>query len=332
MDADSGTAAEDLGGAAPTARAPVVVLVGPTASGKSALGVALARRLGGEIISADSMQLYRGMDIGTAKITAQESRSVPHHLLDVLDVTQEASVASYQQMARRAIADIRSRGRTPLIVGGSGLYVRAAVDEIDFPPTDPDLRAALHRRLDSEGAHVLRQELAAADPTSAETVRDDRRLVRALEVVTLTGRSFASYMPRRIHHEPMTPVVQIGLRVPRELLHRRIAARVREMVDEGLEAEVADLDRAGLRSGRTASAAIGYQQMLAVRDGAVTRQEAVEDIIVATRRLARRQETWFRADPRISWIDVDEDTSTEQITEAALLHIRTDPPNRDGRR
>lgn len=304
-----------------TSQPPMVVVVGPTASGKSALGIALAQRFDGEVISADSMQLYRGMDIGTAKVTSAEAQGVPHHLIDVLEVREEASVADYQRRARQLVHQIRGRGRTPIMVGGSGLYVRAALDEIDFPPTDPDLRAQLSRRCAEEGPDVLRAELARLDPDSAQTVRDDRRLIRALEVVTLTGRSFASFMPRRVHHESMTPVVQLGLRLPRELLHSRIAHRVEAMQAQGLEAEVSRLVEQGLREGKTASEAIGYQQFLAVLDGELSRDEAREQTVIATRRLARRQETWFRADPRITWIDVDDHRTAEQITQAALLHL-----------
>ncbi|WP_050806618.1 tRNA (adenosine(37)-N6)-dimethylallyltransferase MiaA [Nesterenkonia sp. F] len=287
----------------PVGTLPLIVVVGPTASGKSQLGIDLARRLDGEVINADSMQLYRGMDIGTAKVTADEAAGVPHHLLDVLDVTEEASVADYQRQARDTVADIRGRGRTPIMVGGSGLYVRAAIDVIEFPPTDPQRRAALTQRLEDEGPAALRAELRAHDPESAAAISDDRRLVRALEVVSLTGRPFSSYMPRRIHEPAVEPVVQLGLAVPRETLHARIAARVEEMASHGLLSEVEQLVAAGLRTGRTASKAIGYQQFLDVLDGGRSTAQAIEDTTVATRRFARRQETWFRADPRVHWLE-----------------------------
>lgn len=189
---------------------PLVVIVGPTASGKSALGIELARRLDGEIINADSMQLYRGMDIGTAKVTPAETGEIPHHLLDVLEVTSEASVAAFQEQARQIVEQIRSRGRTPIMVGGSGLYVRAAIDVIEFPPTDPQLRTRLTERLQEEGAAALRLELRAADPESAAVIKDDRRLVRALEVVQLTGRTFSSFMPQRTYEPSLGPVVQLA--------------------------------------------------------------------------------------------------------------------------
>ncbi|GAA1454491.1 tRNA (adenosine(37)-N6)-dimethylallyltransferase MiaA [Nesterenkonia lacusekhoensis] len=290
-----------------TDQTPLVVVAGATASGKSALGVALAQRLAeqgrpGEIINADSMQLYRGMDIGTAKITAEETQGVPHHLLDVLDITEEASVAAFQQQAREEIGAIRARGNTPVMVGGSGLYIRAATDVIEFPPTDPRLRAELTRQLQDQGASALREELRAADPESASLIKDDRRLVRALEVVRLTGRTFSSYMPQRIYEPALGEVVQLGLSLPREQLHERIAQRVDLMAEQGLLAEVRRLDQQGLRQGRTASRAIGYQQHLQVLDGELTEAEALESTIVATRKFARRQETWFRADHRLRWI------------------------------
>ncbi len=286
---------------------PLVVIAGATASGKSALGVALAQRLAdqgrpGEVINADSMQLYRGMDIGTAKITAEEMEGVPHHLLDVLDITEEASVAAYQQQAREVIAAIRARGNTPVMVGGSGLYIRAATDVIEFPPTDPQLRDELTRKLHDQGAAALREELRAVDPESASVIKDDRRLVRALEVVRLTGRTFSSYMPQRVYEPALAEVVQLGLSVPREQLHERIAQRVDLMAEQGLLAEVRRLDQQGLRHGRTASRAIGYQQHLQVLDGELTEAEALESTTVATRKFARRQETWFRADHRLRWI------------------------------
>lgn len=288
-------------------RLPLVVVAGATASGKSALGVELARNLAdqgrpGEVINADSMQLYRGMDIGTAKTTPEEMRGVPHHLLDVLSVTEEASVAAFQQRARELIAQIRRRGKTPIMVGGSGLYVRAATDVIEFPPTNAELRSALTQQLEDEGAPVLREELRRADPESASVIKDDRRLVRALEVVRLTGRSFSSYMPQRIYEPAVEPVIQLGLSVPREVLHERIARRVRQMSEQGLLEEVRRLDQQGLRQGRTASRAIGYQQFLQVLDAEMTEEEAIESTVVATRKFARRQETWFRADPRIRWV------------------------------
>lgn len=299
---------------------PLIAITGPTASGKSGLAVEVARRLGdagtpAEIISADSMQLYRGMDIGTAKVTGADQQGVPHHLLDVLDITEEASAADYQQQARAVIADIRRRGAVPILAGGSGLYVRAVLDVIEFPPTDPQARAQVTALWEEHGAAEVRRQLREADPESAAAIKDDRRLIRALEVVRLTGRSFSSYMPQRVHEPSVEPVLQLGLRTDRQLLHQRIAARVHHMAEQGLLQEVTALEAAGLRRGVTASRAIGYQQYLRVIDGEWTEQTAVDDTIIATRKFARRQDTWFRADPRITWLDAPSATLVDEAME-----------------
>ena len=279
---------------------PVIAVVGPTGSGKSDLAVNLALELDGEVVNADAMQFYRGMDIGTAKITMSERRGVPHHLLDTLDVTQEASVSDFQQQARAAIRDIHARGKRAILAGGSGLYVRAALDVLDFPGTDPKLRAELEAQLAEQGTPAMLARLRAVDPASAERLSDDRRIIRALEVHQLTGRPFSSFMPTR---EYFQPAVQLGLSVDRAVLHERLALRVHTMVDQGLLAEVRRLDAQGLRQGRTAGRALGYAQFLQVIDGDATVAEAAESTIVATRQFARRQLTWFRADPRIDWLD-----------------------------
>lgn len=281
--------------------APIVAVIGPTATGKSDLGVLLASRLDGEVVNADASQLYRGMDIGTAKLTESERQGVPHHQLDVLAVTEEATVAAYQQEARADVATIRSRGRVPVVVGGSGLYVRAALDRLEIPPTDPDVRSRLERRLDVDGAALLHAELAAQDPAAAEAIlpNNARRVVRALEVIELTGRPFSATMPTR---EFLEPTVLLGLRAPREELDERVAERVRRMWRRGLLAEVRHLETLGLRQGRTARRAIGYAQALAEIDGDLTTKEAQEQTTQATRRLVRRQESWFRPDPRIHWL------------------------------
>jgi tRNA dimethylallyltransferase len=279
---------------------PVIAVVGPTGSGKSDLAVSLALELDGEVVNADAMQFYRGMDIGTAKITQAERRGVPHHLLDILDVTQEASVSDFQQQARQLIGEIHARGKRAILVGGSGLYVRAALDVLEFPGTDPQLRQRLEADLAAQGTSALLARLHAVDPVSAGRLSDDRRIIRALEVHELTGRPFSSFMPQR---EYVQPAVQIGLAVDREALRERLALRVHAMVDNGLLAEVRRLDAQGLREGKTAPRALGYSQFLQVIDGTATQAEAAEDTIVATRQFARRQLTWFRADPRISWLD-----------------------------
>ncbi|MBP2411265.1 tRNA dimethylallyltransferase [Arthrobacter stackebrandtii] len=279
---------------------PLVAVVGPTGSGKSELALELAERFNGEAINADSMQFYRGMDIGTAKLPPAERRGIRHHLMDFLSVREDTTVADFQRMARAAVADVRSRGRLPILVGGSGLYNRAAIDVLEFPGTDPQLRAALETDLERHGLSALLARLAEVDPVSAARINDGKRAVRALEVHALTGRPFSSFMPER---EYVTPTVQIGLNGDRAELHDRLAQRVHRMVDSGLLAEVEALIPKGLREGRTAHKALGYQQFLRVIDGESTVAAASEETIVATRQFARRQLTWFRADPRVHWLD-----------------------------
>ncbi|PNI09285.1 tRNA (adenosine(37)-N6)-dimethylallyltransferase MiaA [Arthrobacter sp. AFG7.2] len=291
---------------------PVIAVVGPTGSGKSDLAVNLALELDGEVINADAMQFYRGMDIGTAKITDSERRGVPHHLLDILDVTQEASVSRFQEQARDIIANIHSRGKRAILAGGSGLYVRAALDILEFPGTDPLVRQRLEAEVSALGTAVLLERLRDVDPVSAGRLSDARRIVRALEVHQITGRPFSSFMPQR---EYVQPAVQIGLAVDRDELRDRLARRVHRMVDAGLPAEVHRLDHEGLRQGKTASRALGYSQFLRVIDGESTVPEAVEDTIVATRQFARRQLTWFRADPRIHWLDWQDPALTAKAAE-----------------
>ncbi|MDI3240768.1 tRNA (adenosine(37)-N6)-dimethylallyltransferase MiaA [Arthrobacter sp. AL08] len=292
---------------------PVIAVVGPTGSGKSDLAVSLALELDGEVINADSMQFYRGMDIGTAKITEAERRGVPHHLLDILDVTEEASVSDFQQHARGLIAAIHARGKRAILAGGSGLYVRAALDVLEFPGTDPVIRSRLETELENDGPALLRARLEGVDPVSAGRLGDARRIVRALEVFELTGRPFSSFMPSR---EYFQPAVQIGLEVDRERLRERLARRVHTMADRGLLNEVSRLDAAGLRRGRTAPRALGYAQFLKVLDGESDPAQAVAETIVATRQFARRQLTWFRADPRIGWLDWQD---PELLAKAAAL-------------
>jgi tRNA dimethylallyltransferase len=296
----------------------VIAVVGPTGSGKSDLAVSLALELGGEVINADSMQFYRGMDIGTAKISDAERRGVPHHLLDILDVTAEASVSDFQQQARALIRDIHGRGKRAILAGGSGLYVRAALDVLDFPGTDPEIRRRLEAELQTAGPAPLRERLEAVDPVSAGRLGDARRIVRALEVFELTGRPFSSFMPAR---EYFQPAVQIGLEVDRELLRERLARRVESMVDQGLLEEVRRLEAAGLRNGKTAPRALGYAQFLRVLDGGSTVEQAADETIIATRQFARRQLTWFRADPRVTWLDWQD---PDLLAKAAAL-CRTPP-------
>jgi tRNA dimethylallyltransferase len=294
----------------------VLAVVGPTATGKSDLGIALAERLGGEVVNADASQLYRGMDIGTAKVPESQRRGIPHHQLDVLDVTDEASVAAYQGAARDDIAAIRDRRNHPVLVGGSGLYVRAALDVLDIPPTDPQTRARLEAEADELGTAVMFDRLKAADPVAAQAIEanNTRRIVRALEVIEITGRPFSATMPTR---EYVTDTVVVGLRLPREQLDQRIEARVRRMWDDGLVEEVRGLDRLGLRQGRTASRALGYAQALAELDGTMTTGQAQEQTMTMTRRFARRQESWFSSDPRIHWLDA----TAPDLLERALTRV-----------
>jgi len=282
----------------------VIAVVGPTAAGKSDLALRLARALGGEIVNADSMQLYAGMDIGTAKLTPAERQGVPHHLLDIWDIRQTASVAEYQRLAREAIGSIHRRGRVPILAGGSGLYVRAALDPLKFPGTDPGLRERLEAELAEHGPAGLHARLARLDPAAAAAIlpSNGRRIVRALEVIELSGQPFDATLPE---YESRYPEVQIGLAVDRAELGRRIAERTARMFASGLVDEVAGLDRAGLRDGKTASRALGYAQVLRFLDGEYTLEEATAQTILATRRFARRQESWFRRDPRVTWLAAD---------------------------
>ncbi|MBD0843909.1 MULTISPECIES: tRNA (adenosine(37)-N6)-dimethylallyltransferase MiaA [unclassified Streptomyces] len=279
----------------------VIAVVGPTAAGKSDLGVFLARHLGGEVVNADSMQLYRGMDIGTAKLTPEERAGVPHHLLDIWDVTVTASVAEYQRLARQRIDALLAEGRWPILVGGSGLYVRGAVDNLEFPGTDPEVRARLEEELTLRGSGALHARLAAADPEAAQAIlpSNGRRIVRALEVIEITGKPFTANLPG---HDSVYDTVQIGVDVARPELDERIARRVDRMWEAGLVDEVRALEACGLREGRTASRALGYQQVLAALAGECTLEEARAETVRATKRFARRQDSWFRRDPRVHWL------------------------------
>jgi tRNA dimethylallyltransferase len=297
----------------------ILVLVGPTASGKSSLAVALAEWLAArsrpaEIVNADSMLIYRGMDIGTAKPAPAERARIPHHLVDVAAVTETASVAEFQRRARAAIADCRRRGVLPIVVGGSALYIRAVVDELEFHGTDPMVRKRWEEELVKSGSEALHERLAVVDPAAAAAIQpgNGRRIVRALEVIELTGRPFTARLPERRYHLP--GVAQIGLAVDRAVLDRRIEERVESMWTAGLVAEVAELSDRGLREGLTASRALGYRQVLELLDGEVDEDEARRRTVVATRKFARRQDAWFRQDHRIIWLAHDR----TDLVEAAL--------------
>jgi len=297
---------------------PLVVVAGPTATGKSDLGIALAIELGGEVVNADAAQLYRGMDIGTAKLGPAERAGVPHHLLDVLDVTETASVAAYQREARAVIERLRAAGRTPVLVGGSGLYVQAVIDDLEFPGTDPTLRAELETELAAAGPAALHARLAAVDPAAAAVVlpSNGRRIVRALEVIALTGRPFRASLP-----EPgpaRYDGVLLAVDRPTDELDARIARRVARMFAAGLVDEVRGLLPAGLREGATASRALGYQQVLtAFEDGDLPK--AAVDTVLGTRRFVRRQRSWFRRDKRITWLDA----GAPDLLAAALAAVRS---------
>jgi tRNA dimethylallyltransferase len=295
----------------------LVAVVGPTATGKSDLGVALAAALDGEVVNADAMQLYRGMDVGTAKLTPRERAGVPHHLLDVLEVTDTAAVAAYQRQARDVVERLIAAGRTPVLVGGSGLYVQAVVDDLEFPGTDPALRAELEAELAERGPAALHARLAAVDPAAAEAVlpSNGRRIVRALEVVTLTGRPFRARLPTA--GAPRYDAVLLGIDRATADLDLRVARRVARMFAAGLVEETRGLLARGLREGRTASRALGYQQVVAALDGDGNLSAAAAETVVATRRFVRRQRSWFRRDRRIHWLDA----AGPDLLAAALRHV-----------
>ncbi|SDC98882.1 tRNA dimethylallyltransferase [Rhodococcus tukisamuensis] len=296
-----------------------IAVVGPTATGKSDLGLDLAQRLGGEIVNIDAMQQYRGMDIGTAKLPVDERRGIVHHQLDVLDVTETATVANYQRSARADVEDIAARGAVPVIVGGSMMYVQSLLDDWSFPATDPQVRAKWEAVLAEGGVAAVHAELTRADPQAAATIlpTDGRRMVRALEVVELTGMPFAASAPTI--GEPRWGTVILGVDRDTAELDDRIALRTRAMFDGGLVEEVRALTEVGLREGVTASRAIGYAQVLAAMDGEYDLDEAHERTLIGTRRYVRRQRSWFRRDPRVHWLDGADD----DLTSLALTIVET---------
>jgi tRNA dimethylallyltransferase len=294
--------------------APIVAVVGATASGKTGLSLDLAERLGGEIVNTDAMQVYLGMDVGTAKLPPAERRGIRHHLLDTLSVRDPATVAQFQGWARTAIAEIRSAGRTPVLVGGSALYTRAVIDRFEFPGTDEAIRGRLEAELAEVGSAALHQRLREVDPATADRipVENGRRIVRALEVIEITGSAYTPDLPTLEYVDPRT--VQIGVDIDRPTLDARIEQRVDLMFDGGLVDEVTRLLDEGLAAGRTASRAIGYHQVAAYLAGDLTLAEARERTIFATRRFARRQDGWFRKDPRITWIRFDDPELVEKAS------------------
>lgn len=295
---------------------PIVAVVGATAAGKTGLSLDLAERLGGEVVNTDSMQVYRGMDIGTAKLPVAERRGVPHHLMDLLEIDEVATVADFQALARAAIADIRDRGKVPVLVGGSALYVRAILDHYEFPGTDPEVRAALEAEAEERGTAVLHARLKELDPEAATKMEpsNGRRIVRALEAIAVSGKKFSSSEPRMEYADART--VQIGVDIDRPTLDVRIAQRVDEMFEQGFVAEVEHLMANGLERARTAAMAIGYAQVRQFLAGEITEAQARERTVFATRRFSRRQDSWFRKDDRISWVRFDADDRVERALAA----------------
>ncbi|MFD6449610.1 tRNA (adenosine(37)-N6)-dimethylallyltransferase MiaA [Nocardia sp. NPDC060220] len=304
-----------------------IAVVGPTATGKSDLALDLATELGGEIVNIDAMQLYRGMDVGTAKLPPDQRRGIPHHLLDVLDVTATATVAAYQSAARAVVEDIMARAKTPVIVGGSMMYVQALLDEWDFPATDPEVRARWEALLEEGGVQALHAALREADPVAAATIlpTDGRRMVRALEVVELTGRPFAASAPTI--GAPRWNTAILGVDRETAALDARIETRTALMFEHGLVDEVRGLIDRGLREGQTARRAIGYAQVLAYLDDEYDLGHARERTLIGTRRYVRRQRSWFRRDPRVSWVD-GADPELAATALALLSEANTDPTGR----
>jgi tRNA dimethylallyltransferase len=281
----------------------LIVICGATATGKSDLAVTLAQLLNAEIINADSMQLYRGMDIGTAKITMEERKGIAHHMLDLLDVHQDANVAWYQEKARDLISEIHGRKKDVIIVGGTGLYIKAILDELNFPDTDPVVRAELELEFATKGIAPLFERLEKLDPAAALAIdkANSRRVIRALEVIKITGKPFTANLPRE--ESSRYPFAQqFGLVMDRDTLSERISTRVDRMWEQGLVEEAQGLLQAGIMQGTTAQRALGYAQVIAQIEGKVSQDEAQEETKRATRQYARRQETWFSRDDRITWI------------------------------
>lgn len=289
----------------------LIVICGATATGKSDLAVAVASEIGAEIVNADSMQLYRGMDIGTAKLTVEERKGIPHHLLDIVDVRTDVTVAWYQERARKTIDELLARNTPVVVVGGTGFYIKAILDDLNFPETNPDVRAKIEAEAEEIGASALHKKLAGMDPAAAMAIPKEnvRRVVRALEVIEITGKPFTANLPRE-GSTRYPDAQQFGLRMDRTTLDERIDARVEKMWERGLEAEVEVLIGQGLLEGKTAQAALGYAQIIAASMGRSIDPKV--DTKIATRQYARRQETWFTRDSRITWL------------EPALLEVRLD--------
>ena len=292
----------------------LIVIGGATATGKSSLALDVAERIGAQIVNADSMQLYRGMDIGTAKLSLAERRGITHHMLDVLDVTADASVADYQRESRAIIDRLLAEQIPVVVVGGTGLYIKALLDELNFPERDPKVRERLFDEAERLGKSAMHQRLAALDPEAASLIPEQnlRRVIRALEVIELTGEPYAASLPRD-ERSYYPQAKQFAIKVEREVLNERIETRVHQMWEQGFIEEVNTLISQGLRQGRTARAAIGYAQVLAALEGQMTMASALEETIISTRQYARRQGTWFARENRITWLEGQSDDWVQQI-------------------
>ncbi|MDO5060613.1 MAG: tRNA (adenosine(37)-N6)-dimethylallyltransferase MiaA [Actinomycetaceae bacterium] len=293
-------------------------IVGPTASGKTSLALELAATANGEIINMDAFAMYKGMNIGTAKPTATEQARVPHHMIDVLEIHDNATVAQYQQQARQCVQEIQARGNPVYAVGGSGLYVRALCDKISFPGTDPQVRSRLEAECESVGSLEMYRRLQTVDPVAAANLHwnNARRIIRALEVIEITGQPYSATLPSYESHQP---TLFIGLRREDTDIDARITQRTHTMFETGLIEEVQALKEAGLASTRTAVKATGYAEVLRFLNGEITKAEAIADVALATRQLVRRQMKWFRRDPRIHWLDATGKTEAEIFEKAKQL-------------
>ena len=295
----------------------LVIISGATATGKSELAIEVAKEIGAEIISADSMQLYKGMDIGTAKLTMAERQGITHHLLDLVDVKTDVTVSWYQELARAKIDELRGAGKSVVVVGGTGLYIKAILDDLNFPETDPEVRTKLNQEAEKIGGDAMHQRLAKLDPAASLAIPKEnvRRVIRALEVIEITGKPFTAILPRE-DSTKYPDAMQFGLAMDRESLDIRIDSRVAKMWEAGFVDEVEELINQGILEGKTAQAAIGYAQIIRIKHGSMSQEEAIEDTARATRQYARRQETWFSRDLRITWLSA---TSNLSERKASLL-------------
>jgi len=295
----------------------LVIISGATATGKSELAIEVAKEIGAEIISADSMQLYKGMDIGTAKLTMAERQGITHHLLDLVDVKTDVTVSWYQELARAKIDELRGAGKSVVVVGGTGLYIKAILDDLNFPETDPEVRMKLNQEAEKIGGDAMHQRLAKLDPAASLAIPKEnvRRVIRALEVIEITGKPFTAILPRE-DSTKYPDALQFGLAMDRQSLDIRIDNRVAKMWEAGFVDEVEELINQGILEGKTAQAAIGYAQIIRMKHGSMSQEEAIEDTARATRQYARRQETWFSRDLRITWLSA---TSNLSERKASLL-------------